>query len=195
MARSGERSLHAVAINAYLAGHLLCGAGILLWIGLHWSCPDPLRFISYLLSAIVGAALKVRFPGVQGTQCVSFLFFFVAILDLSPLEAVAVAAIPAAVQILWHARYRPRPVQVAFAVANQTMTIGLCVWVYSRLHGLVPDPITLAALSVVYFVANTVDVGGIIALTERTPLGGIVKDAIWILPYYGGGFSAAWIVT
>ncbi|MBV9742509.1 MAG: HD domain-containing protein, partial [Acidobacteriia bacterium] len=82
-----------------------------------------------------------------------------------------------------------------FAVANQTITIGLCVWVNSRLHGLLPDPITLAALSVLYFAANTVDVGGIIALTERTPLGGIVKDSIWILPYYAGGFSAAWILT
>jgi putative nucleotidyltransferase with HDIG domain len=195
MANSGRRFLHTLTVNSYLSGHILGGAVLLVWAALHWSCPDPLRFVSYLLCATIGSTLKIRFPGVEGTQSVNFPFLFLAILDLSRGEAVALAVIAILAQIFWQAQSRPRLIQVAFGVANLSIAIWICSLVYSRLHSLVPDPVALAALAVTFFIANTVDVGGIIALTERIPLAGIVKDDIWILPYYAGGVSAAWLVT
>src|SRR5262249_20178630 len=149
---------------------------------------------AYLASAIIGASLKVRWPGVEGNQSVGFPFFFLAILDLNRAEAIALAAVPMLAQSLWRTKQRPRPIQVAFNVANLVIAVSISGFVYSVLHRHVADPLILPLIAAVYFIANTVDIAGFIALTERIPLVSLVKDDIWILAYYAGGASAAWLV-
>jgi putative nucleotidyltransferase with HDIG domain len=193
-ARSDRRSRHPVAVNCYLAGHFLGSAALLWWAALHWHCPDPLRFATYLVCATIGSALKARFPGVPGNISVNFPFLFLAILDLSSSEAIALSAIAAITQSFWNAR-RPTVVQAGFTIANLSIAIWISSSVYFRLHNPLPDPVALAALTISYFLANALGVGGIIALTERISLLRSIKDNIWVLPYYAAGVSAAWLIT
>jgi putative nucleotidyltransferase with HDIG domain len=195
MADSDRRYSHPFVANCYVAGHILCGAAIVVWSALHWSCPDPLRFIAYLVSALVGSTLKLRFPSVEGTQSVSFLFVFLAVLDGNLPNAVALGVSAVAVQCLWHAERRPRAVQMAFSLANGATAIWVTGFVYLLLRERVPAPFLLSVMALSYFVANTLAVAGVIALTESVSLAALAKADVWILPYYAGGVSAAWLVT
>ncbi|PWT98109.1 MAG: hypothetical protein C5B51_29990 [Terriglobia bacterium] len=186
--------LHTLAVDVYLAVYLAAGAAILGGAILQWNCPDYLRFLSYLASAVVASALKVRFPGVPGTVSVGFLFVFIGLVDLSPHEAIVLGTVPAIVQCLWHTQKRPRLIQVSFSIAVIATAVFVSGEVFATARRLAPEPVALGLLAISYFVVNTYSIAGIIALTEPVSLASTLKSEAWILPYYCGGVSAAWLI-
>jgi PAS domain S-box-containing protein len=90
------------------------------------------------------------------------------------------------VQCFWHAKVRPRPVQIVFSVAN----IAAAVWVsHFAYHSLVSPsfgpPFRLTVAASVFFVANTFPVAAVVALTERKPLRQVWSNCyFWSFAYY-----------
>ena len=155
---------------------------------------DELRFTAFLAAAAIASALKVRLPGVTGTASVSFLFVLAAIVNLSLPEALAVGALSMLVQSFWHARKRPRPVQLCFNLGSAAVAISGSALAYSYLLNHTSGLLALTALSLAYYFTNTFAVAGIIALSETKPFLKVAAAYRWLLPYYTAGASFAWLI-
>src|SRR5690242_12305785 len=162
---------------------------------LHWESSDRLRFASFLLSAAIASAFKVRLPGVKGTMSVSFLFVIIGVMNLSLPETMAVGAISVLVQCLWQTRSRPQISQVAFNVSSRAIAVYACWLTFSYLENHTFELVSLGVLSVAYYFANTFPIAGVIALTEQKPLRNVWAGYGWMLPYYVVATSLAWLIA
>ena len=88
-----------------------------------WNLQDPLRFYCYLLLAIPASCLKVTIPGVTGTMSVLSLFLLAGVVELGIPETLVIGVTCVVIQCFWHARLRPRPVQIVFSVADIVLAI------------------------------------------------------------------------
>jgi diguanylate cyclase (GGDEF)-like protein/putative nucleotidyltransferase with HDIG domain len=173
------------------------GSVILVYGGIHWASPQPVRFIAYLLLAVGASRLKVNLPGITGTMSVNFLFILLSILELSLPETLAVGA--AAILMQCFHRGRPQLVQVLFNVCSTTIAIfaSYCVYHIALFHVRYDNPaVLLVATACTYFVVNTVPVAAIIGLTESKTIKGIWEEAyFWSFPYYLVGAGVAGMVS
>src|SRR5436190_3435631 len=146
------------------------------------------RFAAYLLLAIIASCLKVRLPGVTGTMSVLFVFLLAGIVELGLAQTLLIGAVGVFIQGYWHAKMRPRTIQLVFNVAN----IAIAVWVsYYVYHVVLPPipffqtPFRLLLAAAALFVANTFPVAAVIALTEKQSLRQLWSHFYgWSFPYY-----------
>src|SRR6202030_2334426 len=137
---------------------------------LHWQSVDLARFVCYLLVAVLASSLKVQLPGIDGTMSVNFLFILLSVLELNLPETLAIGCTATLAQCLFGTRQRLGPVKIGFngfRMQANAITVS-----YSAYHGLqrVLGAGTLPLLvitSLIFFVANTVPVAVIIAITEN----------------------------
>src|SRR5579863_5478753 len=73
-----------------------------------WESQDVLRYLSYLVLAVLTSRLKLNLPGVNGTLSLFFIFVLFGILQLSLPETMMLGCCASLVQTLWHARVRPK---------------------------------------------------------------------------------------
>lgn len=147
---------------------------------------DWLRFLIYLLAVLISSGMKVALPKSDGTMSVSFIFIFLAILQLSPLQATALAL--ASVLALSKIKVVKSftMIQILFNLANVTTATVLTWYAYhGLLHLRVSTAPALAGGAVVYFLANTVPVALIIAWESNTvPIQKWHKEFFWYFPFY-----------
>jgi putative nucleotidyltransferase with HDIG domain len=181
--------------NVYVVLQVALGVLVLLFAGCNWECHDWPRFLAFLATAMVAAALKVHLPGVTGTASVSALFLLIGIAVLTLPEALAMGVLSMLVQCTWRATKRPRTIQVCFSVCSAATAIFVSrlVFQWSNANGL--EPVALAAMTLAFFTANTLPISSIIALTENRRLLETWKGSQWVLPYYAVGSSMAWLVA
>jgi putative nucleotidyltransferase with HDIG domain len=130
--------------------------------------------------------MKVALPRSEATMSVNFPFILLGILQLSPLQAVLLAA----ASVIAQCRIRViKPftfVQILFNVANVTTATVLAWYAYTeflRLHAEIAPALAVAAA--VYFLANTVPVALIVAWESQTaPLQKWRLEFLWYLPFY-----------
>src|ERR1700687_1317023 len=79
-----------------------------------WESQDVLRYLAYLVLAVLTSRLKLNLPGVHGTLSLFFIFVLFGILRLSLPETVLIGCSSALVQSVWHSRVFPKIYQVAF---------------------------------------------------------------------------------
>ena len=194
MKEKSPSRLRQVSIEIYVWAHILLGAGTLSWAALNWQPEHRLRFFSYLLSAVVASVLKVRLPGVTGTASVSFLFMLVGVVDLSLPEAIAIASLSMLTQCVWRTERRPRPIQVGFSIASISIAVYTSSLIYRYALGMTSEPVALGVLAVAFYFTNTFSVAGVIALSESLGLWEVSMHNRWLLPYYAGGTSLAWMI-
>lgn len=77
--------------KVFLAVVILSGLAVLANAILHASSTDHVRFVSFLLVACLVARLKVKLPGLTGNMSVNLPFILVAVAEMTPSEAMAVA--------------------------------------------------------------------------------------------------------
>ena len=132
------REMNAGA-RLFIAVVVLCGTTVLTYTVLHGSSHNPLKFISYMIIALVASRLKVNLPGITGTMSVNFLFLLLGVLELSFSETMALGCAAVVVQCL--DRERPAPIQVAFNVCSTALAIAATFIVYRSvwLHRSVGD--------------------------------------------------------
>src|SRR3954453_5367728 len=89
-----------------------------------WQLHEPARFLCYPLIAAVASCLKVRLPGITGTMSVLFVVLLAGIVDLGLAETMFMGVASVLCQCFWHAKVRPRAIQLLFTVAN----ISSAIW-------------------------------------------------------------------
>jgi putative nucleotidyltransferase with HDIG domain len=194
VSRTNDFRLRPLLASAYCWAHILLGAGVLIWTAVNWQPYHHLRFFSYLLSAVVASVLKVRLPGMTGTASVSFLFVLIGIVDLSLPEAIVLGALSMLTQCTWRTERKPSAMQVGFSICSITIATYASALIYNYAHAVLLEPLALGLLALAYYSTNTFSVAGIIALTESKPLWTVMTRNRWLLPYYAGGTSLAWMI-
>ena len=126
------------------------------------------RFAFYLLAAVLASGLKVELPGINGTLSVSLIVILVAIVELSPGEALAVGCASALCQSLWR-QHRTKVIHVIYNLAQMALSIALAQQMFLQSQRLLGSslPLRLLATSSAYFLVNTLLVAAVIALTEH----------------------------
>src|SRR5262252_9270141 len=191
------RSMTAIA-RLYIGTVIVVGTCVLVGGGLRWQTQLPFKFVSYLVVAVLASRLKVNLPGITGTMSVNFLFILLGVLELSFGETLVLGAAAILTQCFY--RDRPNIVQVLFNICATSCAIAASYGVYhmpSLLHVQYNNPaVLLVGTACTYFVANTVPVAGVIALTEHKSIKNIWSDAyFWSFPYYLVGAGVAGLVS
>src|SRR5579863_1455165 len=181
-----------VGITVSLGMVVLCSA---LW---RWQSADLTRFACYVVVAVLASSLKVQLPGIDGTMSVNFLFILLGVMELSLPETLLIGCTATLVQSVWQARNRPDPVKVLFNVfgmmANATAICYVSYhWLDARIGSNKPFLLMLAAL--VFFLANTLPISIVIALTENKSSRKVWANCyFWSFPYYLVGAAAVGLV-
>jgi diguanylate cyclase (GGDEF)-like protein/putative nucleotidyltransferase with HDIG domain len=130
--------------------------------------PLPGLFAIYLLATVLASVLKVELPSVNGTFSINLVVNLLAVVELSPAEALLVGCVSAVVQSLWR-KHRVEAVHVLFNLAQMALSVEVAQLVFhqsARVLG--PSlPLRLLATAAAYFVVNTALVAEAIALTEK----------------------------
>src|SRR5215831_13114938 len=114
--------------RGFIAVLAVAGSCVLIWGGLHWSSPHPLRFLCYLVVALLASRLKVHLPGITGTMSVNFLFILLGLLELSYTETLILGTAALIVQCFY--RDRPSTLQVTFNICASAFSTSLAYRVY-----------------------------------------------------------------
>ncbi len=181
-----------VGITVSLGMVVLCSA---LW---HWQSADLTRFLCYLAVAVLASSLKVQLPGIDGTMSVNFLFILLGVMELSLPETLVIGCTATLVQSVWHARNRLDPVKVLFNVFG--MMANASAFCYASYHWLDTrvvsnKPILLMMAALVFFLANTLPISVVIALTENKSSRKVWSECyFWSFPYYLVGAAAVGLV-
>ena len=164
---------------------LLAGA-----YGLWWSARslshDWLHFAVYLTAVLLSSGLKVAMPRGDGTMSVNFPFILLGVLELSPLQAVALAGLSVFAQCRFKVLKAFTLVQIAFNISNAVAATACASFLFAYLTRrhieLAPS---LAAAAVAYFFANTIPVALVIGWSKgEGPFTLWRRQFPWYLPFY-----------
>jgi diguanylate cyclase (GGDEF)-like protein/putative nucleotidyltransferase with HDIG domain len=184
--------------KAFLGITGLLGAAVLAYSLSHWQSTDVTRFICYLVIAILASGLKVQLPGIDGTMSVNFLFILLGVMELSLPETLVIGCAATLVQSVWQIRKRLDPVKIIFNVAG--MMANASALTYVSYHWLsarysTNKPILLMVAALVFFLANTLPISVVIALTEGKSSRKVWAECyFWSFPYYLVGAAAVGLV-
>ena len=130
---------------------------------------------------------------------VFFLFILLGVAELNMIQTLILGLSAALVQCFWGAKVRPKGFQILFNLAAIATAIAVAYSSYhSPLGALVGNsvPIMLMAAATSYFMANTLAVACVIALTERRALHRIWKECyFWSFPYYLLGATLVCLIS
>ncbi len=175
---------------------LLAAAGITV-LSAHRGEAPWLPFWLLLIAVLLSSGLKVVLPRGDGSMSLNFPFILLGIVQLSPLQALLLAALSVAVQCRVRVVQMFTAVQICFNVANTMLATGCAYVAYAALHqahvALAP---ALATASVAYFLWNTGSVAMILASTKgESALSVWRKEYPWYLPFYVVGAVLAAMVS
>lgn len=126
-------------------------------------------FLTILVLATVAARLRVKLPGLTGVMSVNLPFILLAATLPSTAEALAVGFISTFAQCLPREKRKLNLPQITFNCCALTLAVAAARWIYMspELASVVATPaLRLAVAAGGYFLANTVAVSLVIALTE-----------------------------
>jgi diguanylate cyclase (GGDEF)-like protein/putative nucleotidyltransferase with HDIG domain len=183
----------SLAARLYIGLIIAAGAAGVGFAVFNWYSPDPLRFLAYLVVALLASRLRVRLPGITGMMSVNYVFVLLAILDCSYPETILLACLVMIAQTSW--RNGQGVLHMAFNCTSTAIaaTAAYCVYELGERVGH-KLPLTIAAAASAYFVLNSISVSGVVALTEHKKLFRTWKECyFWSFPYYllGAGLAAA----
>ncbi|HVI07600.1 MAG TPA: HD domain-containing phosphohydrolase [Candidatus Binatia bacterium] len=174
------------------------GVAVLAHALLHWHSADLTRFICYLMVAVLASSLKVQLPGIDGTMSVNFLFILLGTMELTLPETLVIGCSATLVQSVWQTRNRLDPVKVLFNVFGMMANASaLCYVSYHWLASLAGagKPLLLMVAALVFFLANTLPISVVIALTENKSSRRVWSECyFWSFPYYLVGAAAVGLV-
>ena len=164
-----------------------------------WECVSPPRFVTLLLLAIAGGAVKARLPGMTGTYSASFVFIVAAIPALGLSQMIAIAAATAIVQCVWQSKTAVRMTQLAFNVSNLILSTALAYVTWLRL-GSGPlegyDAARLAIGAVVYWAVNTGVLSIVLTLVGEGQFLELWRRwCLYSLPFHLGGGAIAILLS
>jgi len=146
-----------------------------------------LHFLVYLIAILLSSGMKVAMPKSDGTVSVNFPFILLGILQLSPLQAVALAAASVIAQCRFKVVKAFTLVQILFNVANViTATVLACDSYTSTLPQVGGQVAPALAISVtVYYFANIIPMALVFGWESgKSPLRLWHQELLWYFPFY-----------
>src|SRR6202049_4249406 len=144
---------HAFIVSMTLAGCICFGFSFA-----HWQSSDPVKFVCYLIAALLASSLKVTLPGIQGTLSVNFLFTLLGILELSLPETMLIGLASTLAQFYWKPARQLKRVQLIFNVSQVTVSSAVAYGAYKLvviyvLHA--PGPLALLVAAITHYGSHT----------------------------------------
>jgi hypothetical protein len=147
-------------------------------------------------AAALSSRLKVKIPGLTSSMSSNLPIILLAVTQQGLFGSLVVAAVAAIAQSYNSGKNKTKPIQFVFNACTLLNATGFAYWAYHR--PLTAASTTVHALSlvlaaVVYFLANTAPVAGIIGLTEGgNPFAVWHQVFLWSFPNYviGAGLTA-----
>ena len=155
-----------------------------------WAAPFPsgnwLRFAVYLVLVLLSSGLKVALPKGEGTAAVNFPLILLGVVQLSPCQTIAMAALSVLAQCRIRVLKPFTLMQIAFNVANTISATAMAYLTYfgfRRLHLELAPSLAIAASA--YFLANTIPVAMAIGWSQgENPAQLWRREFPWYLPFY-----------
>jgi len=188
----------SIGAHVFVAGMTLAASVCFVLAFSHWQSSDPVKFVCYVIAALLASPLKVSLPGIEGTLSVNFLFTLLGILELSLPETLLIGLASTLVQFYWKPARRLKAIQLVFNVSQVTVSSAAAYGAYQLvtahvLHG--PGPLALLVASVTQFASNTGAMSTIIGLTEDKPVSKVwTSSYLWSFPYCMVGATTAGLV-
>ncbi len=169
----------------YVALTIAAAAGAVWWSS-RFAEGSWLLFLLFLTAVLLSSGLKVALPRGDGGMSLNFPFILLAVVQLSPLQAMLLAAISIAAQCRFKVQNTFKLVQIVFNVASSMWATAAAAATYlalTKLHvALAP---ALAVAAVAYFVVSTGTVALVIASASgEQPYRLWKKEFPWYLPFY-----------
>src|SRR5260370_23875056 len=95
-----------------------------------WESPDVLRYLCYLVLAVLSSRLKVTLPGIAGTMSLFFIFVLFGIAQLKLPETMLIGCAATLAQCVWYNRARPKLYQVLFNVGSMALAVKITSYAY-----------------------------------------------------------------
>ncbi len=190
--------VRSVGARAFIAGMAFAGLLLFVFAFAHWHTSDPVKFVCYLIAALLASSLKVGLPGIEGTLSVNFLFTLLGTLELSLPETLAIGIASTLAQFYWKPARRLKHIQLVFNLSQVTISSGAAYGAYKFVVAFIlhaPGPLALLVAAVVHFACNTTALSTIIGLTEDKPIAKVWSEChLWLLPYYMVGAATAGLI-
>jgi putative nucleotidyltransferase with HDIG domain len=166
---------------------VVAGAGVSLYSAQGHPQRQWLYFFVYLIAILLTSGMKVAMPKSDGTASVNIPFILLGIMQLSPLQAVALAAASVIAQCRFKVVKAFTLVQILFNVANViTATVLAChsyASALTQVGGQVAPALAMAVT--VYFLANTIPLVLVLSWESgKSPLRLWHQEFIWLYPFY-----------
>jgi len=165
----------------------------------HYSSGHWMQFALFLAAVLLSSGFKVALPRGDGSMSLNFPFILFAIIVLSPLQVLLLAAISVAAQCRIRVARIFTAVQIVFNIANTVLASAAAFVTYSFLmrHHFALAP-ALAVASISYFFVSTISVAAIIASSSGESGFKLWKsEFVWYLPFYFVGAvlaaTASWL--
>ena len=188
-----------IGANAYIAGMALAAFCCFAFAFLHWQSTDPVKFVCYLVAALLASSFKVSLPGIEGTLSMNFLFTLVGILEMSLPETLLIGLASTLAQFYWRPARRLKLVQLVFNLSHVTVCSAAAYGAYKlvAIHVLHrPGPLALLVATITHFVFGTAAMSVIIGLTEGKAVPKVwTASYLWLFPYYMVGAAIAGFVS
>ena len=186
------------AAAAFITLVVVSGSASIGYAALHGQNTEPVKFVSLLVVALVSARLKLKLPGLTGNMSVNLPFVLLGLIGLGLLQALVIACASTFVQSIKKPAEQIQWVQVLFNICNMALSVQLAriAVVQVQISSVRSVAVNTAVAGVALFLANTVPVAVVIALTEG---GNVVhrwsEIFLWSFPYYVLGAGVTSIVS
>ena len=123
--------IRSIGARVFIAGMALAGALCFALAFSHWQSNDPVKFVCYLLAALLASSLKVTLPGLDATLSVNFLFTLLGILELGMPETLLIVLASTVGQAYMRRRLRVKLVQFIFNWSQLTVSSTVAYGAYA----------------------------------------------------------------
>jgi putative nucleotidyltransferase with HDIG domain len=165
----------------------------------HYSTGHWIPFLLFVAAVLLSSGFKVALPRGDGSMSLNFPFILFAIVTLSPLQVLLLAAISVAAQCRVRVVKIFTAVQIVFNISNTMLASAAAyvTYVYLQRHDFALAP-ALSIASFAYFFVSTLSVAAIIASSTGESTFKLWKsEFIWYLPFYFVGAllasTASWM--
>lgn len=175
--------------KTFIGVMVLAAAAATLFAGLRSHTLHPSYTLAVLALAAVTSRMKIKLPGIDGNMSMNLPFLLIAVVNLSALEAVAIACLSTVVQCWPTAEGKFKPEQMLFNVSMMAFATSMAnlIWNAGWLGkaAWASEPLMLASATAAFFLGQTAPVAGIIKVAQ-----GATMHRVWVsivqlsFPYY-----------
>jgi hypothetical protein len=129
---------------------------------------ENVQFVALLFLSVLAARMKLTLPGFDSCMSMNLPFILIAVAQLDVSQAVIVGAVSTLAQCMPSPGSHMKPLQMLFNVCNIANAIAIsCLLAQHESNWpTASKPVVVAATALLFFVADTLPVATIIALTE-----------------------------